>query len=482
MGKTSLFSSRRNGTWAWLLFVLYLTLDINTRSTINAASVAPSEGSCSSSQTCEGPTCNEPGSCRRASSRPSAEDDNCAFDAENGLCISNPEEMFRKCSPDDHCLHREDFGAFVVASPIYRSGIPGSCQNDPAEYCEEFAIEDHSCLLSPNFMYESCPKSCYICFENDSDDGSNTSFVKVPIGMKQTMPLETTEELKKRFYEVIAETALYMANEVFANTDLEEVRRDCRNNEDRCVWKVASTGGAFCDEPTSTKLCGPACKACGEMIFTNDELEILDNCLTDYNMDIFENGKLESDDKIENDNDDFDDSQTLDAMFRRIVGELPYPSPSGEAYPIVPGVNYTVKVLSRPSLNPEIHTNISWNSIDFHIGGPWIVVLDDFLSPEECDQLIELGDLLGREKSTIHEDDDEINEEDQKDEDKDVSDNVAMDRDEEEEPEWRTSSTAWCNELCEHDPVASRVHERIGFTTGVTNDYFEDLQLLKYSK
>ena len=478
-----MFSSRRNRTGSWLLVILSLLMEMNTHLAVDAVSVGSVEGACSSSQTCEGPNCNASETCQGAPSRPSPEEDRCAFDAESGLCISNPEEMFQRCTPDDYCLHREDFGAYVVVSPIYLSGIPGSCQNDPAEFCEYFAIEEHACLLNPGFMTETCPKTCFVCFENDDNDGSNTSVVRVPIGMKQTMPGKAAEEMKKRFYEIIAETTSYMAKEIFAKQEFEAARRDCRNNDDRCAWKVAVTNGAFCDKPDSEKLCGPACKACGEMMLTDDELEILDLCLPDYSMDAFKNGKPEIDNKTadEHEDNDSDDSQTLDAMFRRIVGELRYPSAPGETYPIVPGVNYTYKVLSRPSFNPDVHTNMSRDLIDFHTGGPWIVVLEDFLSPEECDRLITLGDLVGRERSTIHDDEEEEDEEQPKMDD--TSGTVGgTDGVEEEEPEWRTSSTAWCDDSCKNDPIASRVQKRIELTTGVKGEYFEDLQLLKYRK
>ena len=450
----------------------------NTRSATAAATTTSSDDSCSAAQPCEGPNCNTSDSCQESSSSGSlAENDRCALDAENGLCISNPEEMFQKCSPDDYCLNRPDFGAFVLASPVYRSETPGNCQNDD-EDCEHFAVEELACLFNPNYMRESCPKSCYMCFENE--DGSDASLVKIPIGVKQTMPSETTEDEKRSFYEVIAETTSYMAEEVFAKKEFEEGRRHCRNVDDRCAWNVASTHGAYCEDPDSTHLCGPACKVCGEIVLTADEHEMLYECTPDYTKDIFENSKPEKSDNGE-DSDESDNSRTLDAMFRRIVGELPYPSSSREPYPIVPGVNYTVNVLSRPSLNPKIHTNMSRDSIDFHIGGPWIVVLEDFLSPEECDRLIELGYALGRERSTIHDDPDEEEDENDK-EETEVNDEAVKEEIQEEEEAWRTSTTAWCKEeVCMEDPIAKRIHDRIGFTTGVTDEsYYEYFQLLKY--
>jgi hypothetical protein len=509
------------GTGTWFLFCILLLLGIHTL----ADASDRADSSCLVSPACEGSNCSSSASASCSTpGEPSAED--CALDAENGLCVSDPEAMFRKCSPDEYCLDRENFGAVALAAVVHCEGIPGNCK-DEDENCEAYA-EKHACLLNPKYMDEKCPKSCYLCFETDDDSG----FAEVPIGVEQRIPPGLAEADKKRFYGVIAETSSYMAKEVFAKEEFEQSRRDCRNTDDRCAWWVASTS-SICDDPSDRMLCGPACKACREMVFTDDELVILDDCTPNEALNAFENAKPNSkndddeiddedqDDDNDNDNDDsnLDGSQTIDVMFRRIIGELPYPSSPGETYPIIPGVNYTATVLSRPSLNPKIHTNMPLGSIDFHIGGPWIVVLDDFLSPEECDRLIELGDRLGRKRSTIEDDVDEDDEDDLeedndndndnddptndnlnedkgdngggiiKDEDK-VSDNDDVDDgegDEEdgkegEEKEWRTSTTAWCTkETCSQDPIATRIQRRIGLTTGVTDkSYYEFFQLLKY--
>ncbi len=415
MNKSPWVSSRRIRSGSRMVYVFFLMLVI-------AGTAKASEGTCSASD-----------SCQKAPSTSSTED-----------------------------INHKEYGAFVFVAPIYHPDGPGACK-DEAKDCEEFIDEHFSCLLNPDEMREVCPKSCYVCFENG--EGSNNSLVKVPIGKQQMLPAEATEEEKLRFDEVVSETASYMVDEVFAKKEFEEARRECRNFVDHCAWKVASTNGTFCDEPKSQRLCGPACKACGEIILTEEEHEMLDECRIDNEKNIF----------VDIGDDDFDDSRTLDAMFRRIVGELPYPSSSEDPYPIVPGVNYTVKVLSRPSLNPDIHTNMSWDLIDFYIGGSWIVVLDDFLTPEECDRMIELGDRLGRKKSTIEYEEEEEEEEDEG-EERPEKDKIS------DEPSWRTSTTAWCNkEICDSDPIAKRIHERIGYTTGVTDQaYYEDFQLLKY--
>ena len=444
-------------------------------------------GTCRSSSTCDGPNSTTDGT-------PAEAEPDCSSDAELGLCGADPGAMFQRCSPEKYCLNRDDFGAVVfVKASAFPAPEAGEDCIDYDEDCEHLAMNEGSCLINPYYMREECPKSCYICVDKDAD------LVEFPIGVRQKFPSHVNdEEKKKRFFDVIAETSSYMAKEVFAKDELSDARRDCRNTEKFCSWWVATTRGGFCNDSGARKSCGPACKACGEMVLTEDELDTIDECTPDEETNAFLNAEDEDGNQIG------DGSKTIDAMFRRIVGELPYPSSPGEEYPIVPGVNYTVKVLSRPSLNPLIHNNMPFGSIDFHIGGPWIVILEDFLTPEECDRMIELGDVIGRTKSTIEDDDDdedddeyEGDEEDGNHQDNTDKEKEAANGDEPQEGEddgdgdgdgdgglytaWRTSSTAWCNDECLNDPIAQRIERRIGLTTGVTDEsYYEELQLLKY--
>mmetsp|Transcript_1641 Transcript_1641/g.1831 ORF Transcript_1641/g.1831 Transcript_1641/m.1831 type:complete len:496 (+) Transcript_1641:84-1571(+) len=110
---------------------------------------------------------------------------------------------------------------------------------------------------------------------------------------------------------------------------------------------------------------------------------------------------------------------------------------------------------------------------DLHVGdgGPWIITIDDFLYIEEADRLIELGKWEGFERSTIiDEDDDEYVDVDE-DEDEDTSEN----------PDGRTSSTAWCQSwTCQNDDILQDVIDRIYELIQINVLYAEDLQLLQY--
>lgn len=95
--------------------------------------------------------------------------------------------------------------------------------------------------------------------------------------------------------------------------------------------------------------------------------------------------------------------------------------------------------------------------------GPWIILLDDFVSEEECNHLITLGEDKGYFRS---EGGDGIGE----------GGNYKS-----KVSEHRTSYQTWCIDDCHTDPVTKTVNERIEQLTGISQQNFEYLQLLKVS-
>ena len=91
-----------------------------------------------------------------------------------------------------------------------------------------------------------------------------------------------------------------------------------------------------------------------------------------------------------------------------------------------------------------------------------VITIDDFITDEECDRLIELGGKQGYGRST----------------------NVGkMKFDgtfEEKTSKTRTSHNAWCTEECYKDDLVQNVLERIAQLTGIPDQNSEYLQLLKY--
>jgi hypothetical protein len=129
-------------------------------------------------------------------------------------------------------------------------------------------------------------------------------------------------------------------------------------------------------------------------------------------------------------------------------------------------------------------------------GGPWVLLIDDFLTEEETTRLVELGRKEGYTKSSIRDDnideddldEDDLGEDDLDEDDLGEDDYGFYDDDDDNESEkeaetetTRSSSTAWCqSSTCKNDEVykdvVNRVHELVGMGPSLT----EDLQLLHY--
>jgi prolyl 4-hydroxylase len=122
----------------------------------------------------------------------------------------------------------------------------------------------------------------------------------------------------------------------------------------------------------------------------------------------------------------------LDQMFDKLTSE-PYKT------------QYDVTILSSP---PD---------------GPWVITMDNVLSPEEARRLIELGHDAGYERST------EVGK---------VHDDGSVDQD---VTKARTSTNAWCiEETCVKDDVTIRVLERLSNFTNIPETNSEYIQLLRY--
>jgi prolyl 4-hydroxylase len=132
----------------------------------------------------------------------------------------------------------------------------------------------------------------------------------------------------------------------------------------------------------------------------------------------------------------------LHRLFERITGDGFYQQ-------------FEPRILSMPSPSPE-------QKESGIVDGPWVVVLDKFLSPEECDRLIDLGAIEGYVESA------DVGRKNF-DGTYDKSVNIG-----------RTSTNAWCEGVCYDDKMARNVTARIENVTGIPEANSEYLQLLRY--
>lgn len=101
---------------------------------------------------------------------------------------------------------------------------------------------------------------------------------------------------------------------------------------------------------------------------------------------------------------------------------------------------YKPNVLSRPEY-------LSEETADYKVG-PWVVMLEDFISEQETERLIELGAFEGYKQSS------EVGK---------------------RKSSSRTSQNSWCQHDCYKDPVSQRINQRIANLTGIPEENAEFL-------
>jgi len=125
----------------------------------------------------------------------------------------------------------------------------------------------------------------------------------------------------------------------------------------------------------------------------------------------------------------------LDTMFVRLTNE-PYLS------------QYDTKVLSSPGTT----------------GGPWVITMENVVSQEEAEHLIELGGMQGYERSS------------------DVGKLKADGTYDSNVNSGRTSTNAWCLDECYKNATSMAVVDRLSDITGINETNSENLQLLRYEE
>ncbi|GKY90287.1 hypothetical protein MPSEU_000002800 [Mayamaea pseudoterrestris] len=229
-------------------------------------------------------------------------------------------------------------------------------------------------------------------------------------GLEQYITHDFRREQQLRLMEQVDQ---YMRNIVFTELKYIPIKADCLNRHDLCSFWSA-IGECKSNEAYMLLQCAPACQACHSLIFE-------ERCPFDENdlLNVWQPGDLGS-------------------FFRRI----------------------TTDESIQQSYNPQILSQPERGGV--HGDNPWIIILDDFLTQEECETLIEQGAIQGYERS------------------EDVGRKRFDGTYDSIQSEGRTSTNAWCLNDCYEHNVTRAVTQRMEELTGVPESHSEYLQLLKY--
>lgn len=241
--------------------------------------------------------------------------------------------------------------------------------------------------------------------------------------MHQVLPDEDDESYTQT-KEVIDESIEYMKKIWVQQPDNNRINYKCRNMHELCsYWAVDECGDEDPNVEYMRDNCAPACQTC----------HLLDSqlrCPKEESECIIKPGGL-------------------NALFEKIVDD---PTGSGEYQ------KYNPIVYSRPMLKAD-----GTPAPGVEKDGPWIVVLQNFITDKEADALIAAGHKKGYERSS------------------DVGVENPDGTHEEEVSDGRTSTNSWCDEeLCENDEIIGPVVQRIAAVTNTKVENHEHLQLLRY--
>ncbi|GKY95435.1 hypothetical protein MPSEU_000505000 [Mayamaea pseudoterrestris] len=376
----------------------------------------------------------------------------CSLWAIAGECEVNPKDMKKYCrkvckfcfdegDEGDEDDDNDDDDDTVVDEQI------ADCK-DTHELCS-FWAEHGECQKNPTFMEVGCSKSCKTCDKVKVDPRK--------LDVSQVLPADIDKEVAQQIMEKskafgvrqiaagadikatlvkIEETAQYMANEKTLALP-KDILDNCSNKHEMCSFWSA-VGECTNNRAYMTTNCSPACASC-------NLIDIKARCPPLENVEpALRPGDLQK-------------------MFERILAIAPGNKTltdeerkqlTDQSMPI-----YTVHVHSSPG---EPVTEIS-AVLDKSLP-PWVVTFENFLTDDECEALIQLGEEQGYKRS------------------EDVGarkfdgtfESVTNDR--------RTSENAWCSDYggCRTTDAAQLIHERMAIVTGIPANNSEDLQILRY--
>ena len=265
------------------------------------------------------------------------------------------------------------------------------------------------------------------------------------------VPQRVEGKTKDDTFLIIKKTLVYMKNFVHAENPTHTISKTaidaCTNNHDLCAY-WAFLGECEANPSYMVTKCAPSCQSCHKIDFNvrcpprpDDAKPALTagdlNLFFEKIVDLAPGNRTE---------------QGRKASEEGLVQE------DGTPY-------YTANILSQPkskATQPNSKGSIAVDKDRDLNEDPWVITLDNFMTDEECDHLIQLGYEFGYKRS------------------RDVGKQTIDGSFDNKESETRTSENSWCHKGCRSDPIVQRILGRLNSITGIPSENYEDFQMLKY--
>jgi prolyl 4-hydroxylase len=284
--------------------------------------------------------------------------------------------------------------AFAAAEELAVSPLNGKIA--PAEAASVSSSITQQCTMGED---GSCSATADIYEAIKLPVVNEDGYIDVGYGDPQQVSGENQAEVLLRVKQMMH----YMRYTVEQNDRFDDVRQHCLNRNEFCAYWAAD--GECAANPAYMQLnCAAACLSCEDY---DARCPLMDN--------------LEGTNAWK--------PGSLNQMFERVVRDYP-----------------TTTILARPAMPHELVED-----------RPWVIMVDDFLTDEECDGLVELGTQSGYERSGLF--------------------NGTYDS---EIGDSRTSTNTWCADACYDDPITKGVLRKLEQLTAIPDANAEYLQLLRY--
>lgn len=386
----------------------------------------------------------------------------------------NPNDMKKYCRKAcKFCGEDGPPEAEQVGEEVRQAEKRVACK-DSHELCS-FWAEHGECEKNPSYMEAHCPVSCETCdklklarrevkeVSKDVDPAVAQEIMDKSraFGLRQIAAGADTKLTLIR----IEESANYMKDEKTLALP-KDILDNCSNKHEMCsFW--AALGECENNIAYMTINCSPACFSCNMIDIKNrcPPLKNAQPALGPGDLQKVSHSQVADPSPNRGGNHTHLTITFDNQMFERILETAPgNRTLSDEQRKELEDANmpiYTVHVHSSPGEPIHEVSAVLDKSLP-----PWVVTFENFLTDEEADALIQLGDKYGYKRS------------------EDVGakkfdgtfESITNDR--------RTSENAWCSDYagCRNEEMAKRIQERIATVIGIPANNSEDLQLLRYEK